>query len=310
MEILSDFKAIEKKHSLSSKGYSKFLKHPIILTIGNFDGVHLGHQEIFKAMKAIQGSSGSLVAVTFSNHPLEVLHPGVVVSKITPLEEKLSLLKAAGLDLTLLLEFTKALQNKSYEAFLKQIKTYIPFDHLVLGKDAAFGKDQKGDEKAIKSLEKLLHFKTHYVERIHDSGSIISSKIIRKQLEEGDVVSVKTLLGRNYCLYAPSHIACLQETSKQILKITFDFASHCLLPSGYYIIKILTKEHECTAVAFLTTLSSDLAAKTFDLEIFIKGNKAPFMNDQVKIEFLRKTSKIHLPEEMELTGCKIIPLIT
>jgi hypothetical protein len=74
------------------------------------------------------------------------------------------------------------------------------------------------------------------------------------------------------------------------------------------MIKIVTKEHECTAVAYLTTLSSDFAAKTFDLEIFMKENKAPFMNDQVKIEFLRKTSKINFPQDLEMTGCKIIAL--
>lgn len=309
MEILSDYKKSTEKGALSHLGVLRPLAHPIILTIGNFDGVHLGHQTIFNAMQALKGQEGSLVVLTFSNHPLEVLHPGVVVSKITPLEEKLLLLKASGIDVTLLLEFTKQMQSKSYEAFLKEIKDFIPFDHLVLGKDARFGKDQQGDEKALKLLAKTLHFKTHYVERIEENGSVISSKIIRKLLEDGDVASVKNLLGRNYALYAPHHIACLQETGDQKLKITFDFASHCLLPSGYYIIRIVTKEHECTAVAFLTTLASDLAAKTFDLEIFIKGNKAPFMNDQIKIEFLRKTSKIQLPDELELTGCKVIPLV-
>lgn len=309
MEILSDYRDITKKNSLSQLSSSTRLKPPIILTIGNFDGVHLGHQTIFDAMKALKDKDGSLVVLTFSNHPLEVLHPNMVVSKITPLEEKLALLKETGVDLTLLLEFTKDLQNKSYEAFLKEIKAHIPFDHLVLGKDATFGKNQEGDEKALKRLETSLHFKTHYVERIENKGYIISSKIIRKKLEEGDVASVKNLLGRNYALFAPHHIASLQETGDQKLKITFDFASHCLLPSGYYVIKIISKEHECTAVAYLTTLASDLAAKTFDLEIFMKGSKAPFMNDQIKIEFLRKTSKIHLSEELEHTGCKILSFI-
>jgi riboflavin kinase/FMN adenylyltransferase len=303
MKILNDYKDITKKHTISYP-----LKRPIILTIGNFDGVHLGHQKIFNAMHALAQDSGSLVVLTFSNHPLEVLHPEIIVSKITPLEEKLALLKNLKIDVTILLEFTKNLQNMSYGSFLEDIKTYIPFDHLVLGKDAAFGKDQQGNQAALQKLEKTLHFKTHYVERKEEDGAIISSKIIRKKLEEGDVDSIKALLGRNYSLYAPYHIASLQEIGAQKLKITFDFASHCLLPSGYYMIKIVTKEHECTAVAYLTTLSSDLAAKTFDLEIFMKGNKTPFMNDQVKIEFLRKTSKINFPKDLEMTGCKIIAL--
>jgi riboflavin kinase/FMN adenylyltransferase len=303
MKILNDYKDVTKKHTLSYP-----LKRPIILTIGNFDGVHLGHQKIFSAMRALAQDSGAVVVLTFSNHPLEVLHPEIVVSKITPLEEKLALLKNLKIDVTILLEFTKKLQNMSYVSFLEEIKKYIPFDHLVLGKDAAFGNNQQGNEAALQKLEKTLLFKTHYIERQEEQGTIISSKIIRKKLEEGDVDSLKNLLGRNYSLYSPYHIASLQEIGEQKLKITFDFPSHCLLPSGYYMIKIVTKEHECTAVAYLTTLSSDLAAKTFDLEIFMKGNKAPFMNDQVKVEFLRKSSKINFSEDLETTGCKIIAL--
>jgi riboflavin kinase/FMN adenylyltransferase len=307
MQVFSDLKEIGKKSSISSLGVHSVFQHPIILSIGNFDGVHLGHQKIFKAMQDLKTQEGSLVVLTFSNHPLEIIHPGWVVSKITPIEEKLELFKNHKIDATILLQFTKQLQNTSYIDFLKQIKEHIPFDHLVLGKDAAFGKDQQGDEAALKNLQHQLHFKVHYVDRITEEGSVISSKIIRKKLEEGDLKAVNQFLGRNYTLFAPHHIASLQDTGENKLKITFDFTSHCLLPSGYYFIKIKTDEHECTAIAYMTALASDLAAKTFDLEIFIKGNKVPFMNDQIKIEFLRKTSKINLPEDLEMTGCKIIP---
>jgi len=298
MQIFSDYRELATHH----------LNHPVILTIGNFDGVHRGHQKIFETMRHLKKhQQGTLIVLTFSNHPLEVIHPEIVVSKITPLEEKLSLLKEEDIDITFLLEFTQELKKMSYIDFLKEIKKRISFDHLVLGKDAAFGSNKEGNEAALKNLESTLHFKTHYVERLEFNDQVISSKSIRAKLEEGDVVAVESLLGRHYALFAPHHIASLQETGENKLKITYDFASHCLLPSGYYIVKILTDQHECTAVAYLTTLASDLAAKTFDLEIFIKTSKAPFMNDRIKIEFLRKTSKINLPQDLELTGCKVIP---
>ena len=94
MQIFSGYHELAPHH----------LNHPVILTIGNFDGVHRGHQKIFETMRHLKiHQQGTLIVLTFSNHPLEVIHPEIIVSKITPLEEKLSLLKEEDIDITFFL---------------------------------------------------------------------------------------------------------------------------------------------------------------------------------------------------------------
>src|SRR5688572_22605110 len=94
------------------------LHKPIALTIGNFDGVHLGHQALISSMKAYVGSGGSVVLVSFRNHPSQVLRPNAIPSVLCSIEHKIALIQEAGADLLLLLEFTSELANKTAEEFL------------------------------------------------------------------------------------------------------------------------------------------------------------------------------------------------
>ena len=306
MEMTNHYKQLDptkKRHSFGSL----HLKKPMALTIGNFDGVHLGHQKIFHFMRNLTKDIGSNVVITFSNHPLEILHPESKVFKLTPLEEKLDLLKKNHIDLTILLEFNSEIQRMDYKEFLMDVKKYLPFDFLILGEGASFGRNQGGTFDELKKIETELDFKTFYVPRLKDNNTIISSKHIRGLIEKGAFTDVERYLGRNYTLYAPYHLLKLQETGETFLKITYDFQNMCLIPSGHYLIRLVSKEHECSAVAYLTTLKSDGAGKTFDLEIFIKVAKSPFMNDEVRIEFVKKIQKTDVEAELEKTSCKIIP---
>jgi riboflavin kinase/FMN adenylyltransferase len=312
MEVIAhykDLKSVKGKAKNSDIQEIKHLKKPIALTIGNFDGMHLGHKEIFKTLRSLaRQKDGSIVVLTFSNHPLEVIDPCKKIPKITPLEEKLELFKEEEVDLVICTPFTKELQLLTHEEFLKEIRENLSFDYLVLGEDASFGKDREGTQEKIQDIEKTYSFKTFYIPKVEVDQKVVCSRLIREKLYAGEVEHMPKLLGRAYGLYAPFHIETLQEIGENKLRITFDFQNHCLIPSGYYVVNLKTLDHECIALAHLTTLSSDEESKTFDLEIFIKGKKSPFMNDHIKIEFLRKTSAKHLSEELEGTSCKIFPI--
>lgn len=286
----------------------KSSRRPIGLTIGTFDGLHLGHQKIFHSLKQLtKKANGIVVALTFSNHPMEVIKKDVLIPKITSTEEKLSLLKELGVDLVVLLEFTKDLQELSYKDFISKIRKHLPFEFLVLGKEAAFGSKKEGNEQNLSLLGQKEGFETFFIEKIHFAEGPISSKRVRDKLQIGDVEYTKNLLGRPYAIYAPFHLEKLQETGENRLKITFDFQNHCLIPSGYYVVNLKSGMHEALAFAYLTTLASDLQSKTFDLEIFIKGSKAEFMNDNVKIEFLRKIPSSKTFDEVIESSHKIEP---
>ncbi|MBM3191786.1 MAG: FAD synthetase family protein [Chlamydiae bacterium] len=284
------------------------LKNPIMLTIGNFDGVHLGHQKILHTLEKLKSHHGGLsVVLTFSNHPLEVIK-SITFPKITPLEEKLALFKEHHVDVVILLEFSKKLQQLPYDHFIQDIRKTLPFHTLVLGDGASFGAHQKGTPSHIKELASLLHFDVLYLEKASYEGKTISSQLVREKLAEGDVDMVKSLLGRPFGIYAPCHLEKLQETGEHLLKVTFDFQNHCTIPSGYYIVNLLCDGFTTLASAHLTSLSVDNLQKTFDLEILIKGPVSPFMNDHIKIEFLRKISPSKTFHDVVESSGKIKPL--
>lgn len=297
MEVVSHYKDV------------KSLNSPIALTIGNFDGLHLGHQKIMHALKELtHDQRGAKVVMSFSNHPIEILKPDLTVTKITSLEEKLELFKEFGIDIVVLLEFTPALQQLSYRQFLEEIRASIPFSYLVLGEGASFGKNQEGTEARVKALSKTMGFEVIYLEKALYNDMPISSKLIREYLKIGDVEYIKNLLGRYYSFYAPCHLAKLQETGENRLKITFDFQNHCLIPSGHYIVNLKSQDYQHLAVAYLTTLTSDKTSKTFDLEVFIKGPKTPFMNDNIKVEFIRKIASSKTFDDVVESSDKIKPI--
>ncbi len=273
---------------LTSLDEVKTLNKPIALTIGMFDGMHLGHQKIFAKLKELtQKQKGTIVVISFSNHPVEQIRPELVVPKICSIDEKLQHFKQNGAHVVLLLKFNEKIQKLSYDQFIKMIKEKIDFDHLVLGNGAKFGVGQKGDQKHVENLSKQLNFETYYLDKMVTEEATISSQRVREQLQIGDVENMHKLLGRHYSLYAPFQLEKLKEAGEHLLKITFDFENHCQIPSGHYLVNLKSDGHETQALAYLTTLKKEKESKMFDLEIYMKGSMSQYMNDKVKIEFLK-----------------------
>jgi riboflavin kinase/FMN adenylyltransferase len=137
---------------------------PCGLTIGSFDGVHLGHQYLLKHLRSRVGPSGSIAVLTFRNHPSHVLTHRPQATPLCTLEEKIDLLEKAGVNLLILLSFTPTLAQLSYEQFLRSLHAHYPFSHLVLGKGASFGKNREGTESRITALGQSLGFQAEYLD--------------------------------------------------------------------------------------------------------------------------------------------------
>ncbi len=162
------------------------------ITIGFFDGVHLGHLKIFKALK-----KKSLV-ITFTNHPSEILSPEDLPNLITTLEERLNLFEKANIDYVLILPFTKQLMNTSYQDFLFPIFEQTQFELLLLGKGSTFGKKQLGSEKTIQELAKQWRFEAKYIEPVQVFEETISSSKIRMLIQQGEIEKAEHYLGRSF----------------------------------------------------------------------------------------------------------------
>ncbi len=171
------------------------------LTIGVFDGVHLGHQKILKALTAGAHALGaSAVVLSFFPHPTEVLRGPVQYFYLSGPEEKAEHISALGIDLLVIQPFTQELANTSARDFVRLLAGHLGLKQLWVGHDFALGHNREGDIPALIKLGKELGFEVHTVEAVRLDGEVVSSSCIRKLLGEGKVEEAARFLGRPYAL--------------------------------------------------------------------------------------------------------------
>jgi riboflavin kinase/FMN adenylyltransferase len=173
----------------------------MLLTIGVFDGVHMGHRHLIAKLKELAGKQGYASGViTFSQHPQEVLSPKTRLPSLTGLEQRIALLEDEGIDIVIPLPFTPQLANLSPKQFLILLKEYLKMKGLVVGPDFALGKGRQGDIDALRKLGQEMDFSLTVVPPLTIDGETVSSTAIRKALTEGDVKRAQKLLGRPFRL--------------------------------------------------------------------------------------------------------------
>lgn len=173
------------------------LDEPSALTIGVFDGVHLGHRYLIDRLMESAKSAGFLSGVvTFDTHPDNVLAPQRNVLYLTTIEERLTLLGELGLDCTVVLPFTRELAETSARDFILSLIRQLHMTELWIGPEFALGRDRQGDAAYLRTLGRELGFRLEALEPLLHEGKIISSSNIRALLREGRVTEASHLLGR------------------------------------------------------------------------------------------------------------------
>lgn len=173
------------------------------LTIGNFDGLHLGHLSLLKELRALLPKEGQLLVYTFSNHPSHILSHLSPIAYICTLEHKLKLLREADVDATYLTPFTQELANTPFDDFLLQLKEKLNFSLLLLGEEARFGKNREGNATKTREVGKRLGFEVTYIPKYKVEDEVVSSARIRALIAEGNFSQASRYLGRPYSIYAP-----------------------------------------------------------------------------------------------------------
>ena len=170
-------------------------------TIGIFDGVHLGHQHLLTQLRSMALQEGLVPCVlTFRNHPRAVLAPGADVAYITPLEERISRLRDAGVERVVDLEFTLELSQLSAREFLSLLNGHMNMRGLVVGPDFAMGYNRDGTIPVIKGIGADLGFWVRTVDPLYLGEGVVKSSAIRGAIAGGDVAGASRLLGRTYSL--------------------------------------------------------------------------------------------------------------
>ncbi len=190
MEIYRDLQEIKKPFAKA------------FVTIGNFDGVHLGHQMLFsEVVGKAYTQHGASVAVTFDPHPLKVLRPDGI-RLISTTEQKISLIAMAGVEHLLILPFTRELAATTARDFVQNILVdTIGVRELVVGYDYALGKGREGNIDFLKKIGRELGFGMTVVEAHYENGMLVSSTKIRELVTEGRMQDARRLLGRYYQIH-------------------------------------------------------------------------------------------------------------
>lgn len=175
---------------------------PFVATIGNFDGVHVGHRAIIDEVASTARSRGvRSMVVTFEPHPAAVVAPGRRPPLIQTRRQKLEILDAAGLDAVLILRFDARLASLGAEEFLtSHLGSKVRFSGLRVGASFRFGRAREGDVALLEKVGGRLGFDAVTVPPVSVDGMVVSSSAIRRQVQDGDVAEAERFLGRPFAV--------------------------------------------------------------------------------------------------------------
>ena len=170
------------------------------VTVGSFDGVHLGHQAVLREIDRRARAAGrSSVLVTFDPHPLEVVNPEAAPPLLTTGPERLEILALSPLDYVVLLRFDRHLAGLTPEGFVREVLLdRCGVRELVIGHDHGFGRGRSGDVETLRRLGAVHGFEVDVVDPVDFAGQHVSSSRIRRAVAGGDLASAGAMLGRPY----------------------------------------------------------------------------------------------------------------
>lgn len=187
-----------------TKNIARPIAYPVV-AIGNFDGVHIGHQIIFRqAAEMARKQNGTSIVFTFEPHPLKIIAPEKVPPLLNTFRQKMELIEACGIDMVVCADFTRQFADQQPRDFAKDILVdLIGVKEIVVGFDYAFGRGREGTISYLKKMGEEFHFKIHVVEPIKLRGHLVSSSHVRELIEEGKVKTARDFLGRDYSIRGP-----------------------------------------------------------------------------------------------------------
>jgi riboflavin kinase/FMN adenylyltransferase len=268
--------------------YPKSFPRPII-TIGNFDGVHLGHQMIFRTLcQRAREVDGTSLVLTFDPHPLKVLAPERCPVLITPTAKKLALIQGCGLDVIVCLPFTPTLANLTPVAFVERVLVQtIGIQEIYVGYNFAFGKGRQGSIALLQELGQHYGFLVHIVEPIAVEGRVVSSSMIRQWIQQGGVDEAALLLGRLYSI-SGTVVEGYQKGRELGFPTANVRSTDELLPSrGVYAVTVDWRERQYEGVANIG-FNPTFGRTQLSVEIHLFDFAEQLYGETVEVSFVKK----------------------
>ena len=272
----------------------KSFRNPVV-TLGNFDGVHLGHQRIFKRVKEEASKiRGQGVVITFEPHPLKVLAPEKFLPLLTPFRKKMMLIEKSGIEIVLCIEFSLTFSEIASSEFIKSILVEkVKVKKVIIGYNYHFGKGQGGDAQTLREAGKVFDFGVEVVEPLKVGQTIVSSSKIRTLIQTGEVEEASKLLGRDYPI-----IGKVVEGERRGGTLGFPTAnleiSDELYPkTGVYAVEVVWHQQRFNGLANIgsnPTFSTQVGKRQepFSLEVHILNFNHEIYGKEIEVRFKKR----------------------
>ena len=260
------------------------------VTIGNFDGVHRGHQLVISQLKQVAASASlPTVVIIFEPQPIEYFAPGKAPKRLSRFREKIAYLKAQQIDYLLCLHFDQKLAAQSAENFVQKILVdSLNTRHLVIGDDFHFGKNRQGNFQFLKDNSNRFGFMVDETETLMIDGERVSSTRIRESINRGDFEKAAELLGRPYSL--SGRVAHGQKLGRELgyPTINIKMGDKTLIVKGIFAVNVKGIDNRVLqGVASIGTRPTVNGVDTI-LEVYILGFDQDVYGYSVEVEFLHK----------------------
>lgn len=260
-----------------------------VLALGNFDGVHRGHQALIGHALAEAKRLGRPAGVLlFEPHPREFFHPGAAHFRLTPLDEKLAVLDEMGLDLAVVVPFDARLANLDAGRFIEEILIgALAVAHVVVGYHFFFGRNRGGSAETVRLAGEAHGFGVTIVEPVADRGEPFSSTAIRLALAEGDVKGAAELLGRPWRVRGPVIGGARRGTGLGFPTANVALPKGTALGHGIFAVRVKLDGRPLLGAAYLGT------RPTFDdgmpvLEVFLFDFDEKIYGRDIEVSFIDK----------------------
>ncbi|MEE8365760.1 MAG: bifunctional riboflavin kinase/FAD synthetase [Gammaproteobacteria bacterium] len=260
------------------------------VTIGNFDGIHLGHQKVLKQLKSVASRYGLLATVMiFEPQPIEYFAPDKAPKRLARFREKLAYLKSQQIDYLLCLKFDQRLALLSAEDFVEQILVaQLNVRHLVIGDDFRFGRNRAGNFDLLQTLGQQYDFVVENADTLLIDGARVSSTRIRESIQHDDFKKAAQLLGRPYSL--SGKIAHGRKLGRELgyPTINIKMGDNTLIVKGIFAVTVKGIDNRVLrGVASIGTRPTIDGVDTI-LEVFIFDFNQDVYGRCVEVEFLYK----------------------
>ncbi len=274
-----------------------------VVAIGNFDGVHRGHQALIAQARETAGRLGvRTAALMFEPHPREFFQPARPLFRLTPLPQKLRLLEIYGVEITFVIAFEHEFATMSAETFVERaLVAGLGISHVVIGHDFLFGRSRTGNVEQMVSLGRDFGFGVSVVAPVGSGGEIFSSSAVRAELAQGDVTGAAEMLGHRWKVEGVVQGGARRGTGLGYPTANIALGKGAALAHGIYAVHVDVGGTRYQAAAYLGT------RPTFDdgspvLEVFLFDFDGDLYGRTIEVEFvefLRGDRKFDGPDALK-----------